>query len=116
MIEAGCHIERIDDYGEWYARFETAVRNLPERQRETSLLPLLQIYRHPQHPMHGTFAPAERFRAAVMANGLGREGNIPGIGMPVIEKYLDDLELIGLLDRRGACRHHSKGEVGAGSD
>ena len=116
MIEAGCHIERIDDYGEWYARFETAVRNLPERQRETSLLPLLHIYRHPQHPMHGTFAPAERFRAAVMANGLGREGNIPGIGMPVIEKYLDDLELIGLLDRRGACRHHSKGEVSAGSD
>ena len=37
---------------------------------------------------------------AVMANGLGRDGDIPGIGMPVIEKYLDDLELIGLLDRR----------------
>ncbi|WP_156751323.1 thioester reductase domain-containing protein, partial [Mycobacterium sp. 1245111.1] len=100
MIEAGCHVERIDDYDEWYARFETAVRNLPERQRAASLLPLLQIYRHPQHPIRGTFAPAERFRAAVMAHGLGHGGDIPEIGGPVIEKYLDDLELVGLLDRR----------------
>jgi len=100
MIAAGCHIERIDDYGEWYARFDTAVRNLPERQREASLLPLLHIVRHPQHALHGTFAPAERFRTAVIANGLGRDGDIPGIGMPVIEKYLDDFELIGLLDTR----------------
>ncbi|MGA7050378.1 MAG: carboxylic acid reductase [Mycobacterium sp.] len=100
MAEAGCRIERINGYDEWYARFETAVRNLPERQRQASLLPLLQNYRHPLPPTRGTFAPAEQFSAAVKAAGLGRDGEIPQIDKYVIEKYLDGLELLGLLEKR----------------
>lgn len=104
MIQAGCHIERIPDYEDWYARFETALRNQPERQRQASLLPLLQVFRYPQHPMPGTFAPAQRFCAALMDSGIGSDGGIPHIGRPVIEKYVSDLELLGLLDgdRRAA--------------
>ena len=97
MIEAGCRIERISDYDTWYARFETALQNLPEAQRQSSLLPLLESYRHPQPPMHGAFAPAERFRTAVHQANIGAHGEIPHIGKPIIVKYLSDLVALGLL-------------------
>ena len=41
LIEAGYPIQRIPDYDAWLQRFETAMRALPERQRQHSLLPLL---------------------------------------------------------------------------
>lgn len=98
MVGAGCRIERIDDYDHWFARFETALRNLPERQRQASLLPLLVSYRHPQLPVRGAFASTQRFETAVAEEHVGSNGKIPHIGKPVIEKYLSDLELLGLLD------------------
>jgi fatty acid CoA ligase FadD9 len=101
MAQAGCHIERLADYDDWFSRFETALRNLPERQRQASLLPILQIYRHQQPAGRGTLASAPRFRAAVMEADVGGGGDIPHIGKPVIEKYLSDLELLGLLDGKG---------------
>ena len=36
LIEAGYPIQRIGDYGDWLQRFETALRALPERQRQHS--------------------------------------------------------------------------------
>ena len=47
LIEAGYPIQRIGDYGAWLQRFETAMRALPERQRQASLLPLLHNYQRP---------------------------------------------------------------------
>jgi fatty acid CoA ligase FadD9 len=41
---AGCPIQRIADYNDWLQRFETAMRALPERQRQHSVLPLLHYY------------------------------------------------------------------------
>lgn len=98
MIESGCRIERIADYGQWFERFESALRNLPERQRHASLLPLLDSYRHPQPAICGAFAPTHRFRAAVADARIGYRGDIPHVDKPLIEKYLADLELLGLLD------------------
>src|SRR5246500_2150612 len=34
LVDAGCPVERIGDYGNWLQRFDTAVRALPERQRQ----------------------------------------------------------------------------------
>ncbi|WP_396882805.1 carboxylic acid reductase [Mycobacterium sp. SMC-4] len=103
LAEAGCRIERIADYPEWLSRFETALRNLPERQRQASLLPVLDVYRHPQIPINGAFCSTRRFQAAVAEAGIGVEGAIPHIDAPIVEKYLCDLEFLGLLDsqRRG---------------
>ncbi|CAA0091724.1 Carboxylic acid reductase [Mycolicibacterium vanbaalenii] len=98
MIRAGRQVERIRDYKEWHSRFETALRNLPERQRQASLLPLLTSFRYPQPALAGAFAPTDRFRAAVAQFGLGAAGDIPHIDFGIIEKYLSDLELLGLLD------------------
>ncbi len=48
LIEAGHDIRRIEDYDEWLARFETALRALPDKQRQLSVLPLLSAYRRPE--------------------------------------------------------------------
>ena len=65
LIGAGCSIQRIADYGDWLARFETSLRALPEKQRHASLLPLLHNYQRPEKPVCGSIAPTDRFRAAV---------------------------------------------------
>ncbi|ORC04022.1 oxidoreductase [Mycobacterium persicum] len=94
---AGCAIHRIDDYGDWLRRFETALRGLPEKQRHASLLPLLHNYQKPAPPLHGSMAPTDRFRAAVQDAKVGPDKDIPHISPQIIAKYLSDLRLLGLL-------------------
>ena len=79
------------------ALFETTLRALPERQRNGSLLPLLHNYRSPEHPVNGSLAPADHFRAAVQEAKIGADKDIPHVSAPVIVKYATDLELLGLL-------------------
>ncbi|RDI54068.1 carboxylic acid reductase [Nocardia mexicana] len=94
LVAAGHPIERIDDYAEWLSRFETALRALPEHQRQQTLLPLLHAFRRPAPPMRGAALPAKKFRAAVQ-EVLG--GDIPHIDRQLIEKYARDLELHRLV-------------------
>ncbi len=92
LIEAGCPIQRIGNFGEWVQRFETALRALPDRQREHSVLEvLLLLLRNsrdlqPAEPSRGAFAPAERFRAAVQEAKIGPDNDIPHVSAPVIIK------------------------------
>nr|WP_280411289.1 carboxylic acid reductase [Nocardia asiatica] len=97
LIAAGHRIERIADYDEWFTRFETALRSLPERQRQASVLPLLHAYRRPAPPVRGSALPAEIFRSAVRAANIGADQDIPRISPELIEKYATDLALRGLL-------------------
>ncbi|WP_059020145.1 carboxylic acid reductase [Mycobacterium sp. M26] len=97
LIEAGYPIQRIADYGSWLQRFETAMRALPERQRQYSLLPLLHNYRRPEHPVRGSIAPTDRFRAAVQEAKIGPDKDIPHVSAEVVAKYASDLQLLGLL-------------------
>ncbi|WP_197504917.1 MULTISPECIES: hypothetical protein, partial [unclassified Mycobacterium] len=104
LIEAGYPIERVDDFGEWLRRFEAALRELPERQRHHSVLPLLPLpgaqQVEPAEPARGPLAPADRFRAAVREAKIGQDGDepdIPHVSAPVIVKYVTDLQLLGLL-------------------
>ncbi|OQZ91656.1 carboxylic acid reductase, partial [Mycolicibacter arupensis] len=100
LIEAGYPVRRIADYADWLQRFETTLRALPERQRQASLLPLLHNYQKPQTPICGSFAPTDRFRAAVQAAGIGPDPahpDIPHVTPAVVVKYVTDLELLGLL-------------------
>ena len=94
---AGCAIQRIADYGEWLARFETTLRGLPEKQRNASLLPLLHNYQKPERPINGSMAPTDRFRAAVQDAKIGPDKDIPHITPQIIAKYVSDLRLLGLL-------------------
>ncbi|MGE2814812.1 carboxylic acid reductase [Mycobacterium heidelbergense] len=97
LIDAGCAIQRIGDYAEWLQRFETALRALPEKQRNASLLPLLHNYQKPDKPINGSMAPTDRFRAAVQDAKVGPDKDIPHITPPIIAKYVSDLRLLGLL-------------------
>ena len=97
LVEAGYPIIRVPAYADWLARFDTTLRALPEKQRQASLLPLLHNYQSPEHPINGSLAPADRFRAAVQDAKIGPDKDIPHLTAPVIVKYVTDLELLGLL-------------------
>jgi fatty acid CoA ligase FadD9 len=97
LIEAGYPIQRIADYAAWLARFETTLRALPDRQRQTSLLPLLHNYQRPQKPVQGALAPTDRFRSAVQEAKIGPDKDIPHVSPAIIVKYITNLELLGLL-------------------
>ena len=79
LIEAGYPIERVGEYAAWLQRFETAVRALPERQRQASLLPLLHNYQRPETPIRGSIAPTDRFRSAVQDAKIGPDKDIPHV-------------------------------------
>ncbi|MFE9577898.1 carboxylic acid reductase [Nocardia sp. NPDC006044] len=97
MIESGRPIQRITDYADWFARFETAIRALPEKQRQASVLPLLDAYRRQRTPIRGSLLPAKKFQAAVQAAGIGPDKDIPHLTEALIDKYLTDLQLLQLL-------------------
>jgi fatty acid CoA ligase FadD9 len=97
LVDGGYAIERIADYAEWLGRFETAIRALPEQQRQASLLPLLHNYQHPEKPIRGSMAPTDRFRTAVQDAKIGPDKDIPHVTRDVIVKYITDLQLLGLL-------------------
>ena len=91
LISSGNKIERIDSYPEWLARFETALRGLPDKQRQQSVLPLIHAFRHPEKPVCGAPAPTEAFRAAVRAAEIGPDRDIPHLSAALISKYARDL-------------------------
>ncbi|HZA11762.1 SDR family oxidoreductase, partial [Mycobacterium sp.] len=97
LIEAGYPIQRIPDYDAWLQRFETAMRALPDRQRQHSLLPVLHNYRRPEKPINGPIAPTGRFRSAVQDAKIGPDKDIPHVSAPIIVKYITNLQLLGLL-------------------
>ncbi|MGD9620574.1 thioester reductase domain-containing protein, partial [Mycolicibacterium sp.] len=112
LIEAGYPIQRIDDFAQWYERFEASLRGLPDRQRQHSVLPLLGMLRDsgvkPFESGHGPSLANDRFRTAVRRAKIGADNDIPHISAPIIVKYATDLKLLGLLD----C---SESEIPAGT-
>ena len=102
LIEAGYPLQRIGDFGEWLQRFETGLRALPDRQRQRTVLEVLpsrnSTYLQPAEPIRGSFAPTDRFRAAVQEAKIGPDHDIPHVSAPIIIKYVTDLQLLGLLN------------------
>jgi len=95
LIEADLPLGRVaGDYAAWLRRFETAVRALPEPQRQASLLPLLHNYQRPETPIRGSTAPTDRFRSAVQKAEIGAYKDIPHVTREVIVKYNTDLRLL----------------------
>lgn len=97
LIAAGHDIRRIEDYDEWLGRFTTALRALPDKQRQHSVLPLLDAYREPETPLRGAPAPTDVFRHAVRTAKIGADEDIPHLSAELIDKYVADLRLLGLV-------------------
>lgn len=90
-------IKRIARYDEWLTRFETALRALPEQERQQSVLPLLHQLRTPMTAASGSHVSSTRFRAAVLDSGIDRDPDIPHLNRELIQKYIKDLELHQLV-------------------
>jgi fatty acid CoA ligase FadD9 len=97
LIDAGHKIQRIGDHNEWITRFETALKALPEKQRQQSMLPLLGAYREPETPLRGAPTPTDVFRTAVRTAKIGTDQDIPHLSAALIDKYVSDLQHLGLL-------------------
>uniref|UniRef100_UPI0012E95FCB non-ribosomal peptide synthetase n=1 Tax=Mycobacterium sp. Marseille-P9652 TaxID=2654950 RepID=UPI0012E95FCB len=104
LIEAGHPIRRIDDFGEWLRRFESALDALPDRQRRHSVAQMLRLLDTariaPAEPARGAYAPTDRFRAAVKEAKIGPDKNdpdIPHVSAGMILAYITDLHRLGLL-------------------
>ena len=103
LIEAGYPIQRIGDFGEWLQRFEAGLRALPDRQRQHSVLEVLQLYvaRFRSFAARRAdariLAPTDRFRAAVQEAKIGPDNDIPHVSAPIMIKYVTELQLLGLL-------------------
>ncbi|MFE0020239.1 carboxylic acid reductase [Amycolatopsis sp. NPDC059021] len=97
LTAAGYPIERVDDYDEWFTRFETAIRTLPEKQKQHSLLPLLHAFAQPAEPVAGSGIPTAHFRAAVRDAEVGADKDIPHVTASLIRKYADDLKQLHLI-------------------
>ncbi|MDT5054692.1 MAG: fatty acid CoA ligase FadD9 [Mycobacterium sp.] len=73
LIDAGHTIQRIDDYQDWVARFEIALRALPQKQRQQTVCPLVHAYHEAEKPLRGAPAPTDVFHAAVRAAKVGTD-------------------------------------------
>ncbi|MBZ4320841.1 carboxylic acid reductase [Streptomyces huiliensis] len=97
LAAAGHPLTRVRDHAEWAARFETALRALPDRLKRHSVLPLLHAFAEPVPPLPGSALPADRFRAAVRAAALTDGNDIPRLSPALITKYATDLRAHRLL-------------------
>jgi fatty acid CoA ligase FadD9 len=73
------------------------MKALPEKQRQQSVLPLLGAYREPEKPLRGSPTPTEEFHTAVQAAKIGADKDIPHLSAALIDKYVTDLQHLGLL-------------------
>jgi fatty acid CoA ligase FadD9 len=97
ISNSGHRVQRVEDYGDWLARFETALKALPEKQRHQSFLPLLHQLREPMPATPGAAVSARRFHDTVRRVGVGAHSDIPHLSAALIEKYLSDIRAVGLL-------------------
>jgi fatty acid CoA ligase FadD9 len=97
LNDAGHPIQRVEDYDDWYARFATALRALPENRRQQSVLPLLHAFQNPEEPVNGILTPVDRFQAAVREADIGGFEDIPHLSAELIVKYATDLRQLDLL-------------------
>jgi fatty acid CoA ligase FadD9 len=98
MRTAGYPIERVLDYDEWYRRFHDRLASLPEPQRQHSPLAILDAWSRregarTQPAIDGSLLLA-RLRA--MDASLAE---IPHISEPLIHTTLEDMALLGVIDR-----------------
>ncbi|WP_264077588.1 carboxylic acid reductase [Mycolicibacterium houstonense] len=91
----GYSMSRIASHPDWAARFETAMRNLPARQRQHCLLPLMAAFAEPAEAVAGSAFPSQCFHAALQAAGDARE--IPHVTPDLVRGHLAALRGHGLL-------------------
>lgn len=93
---AGYAIQRIGNHNEWVRRFEEKLRNLPDEQRQQSSLQILGYFEHP-HPTE--LAPVSSTYFSAMLQTIEAGPTTPPLTEAYIRKYLQDMLLLGLLEK-----------------
>ena len=95
---AGYLLERIADYDQWYRTFHDRITSLGEAQRQHSPLAILQAWALPQgareRPEIMNTVLLERLRA--IEPGLA---DLPHVSEALIHRMLDDMAVLGVIDR-----------------
>jgi fatty acid CoA ligase FadD9 len=85
----GVALERIESYPEWLARFETALRQLPDHARQLSSLAVLDQLRRPLQGNEFTQVQCGRFRQKLQQASVSR---IPHLTRAYISKCVRDIQ------------------------
>ena len=96
-IDAGYKIDKVEDYNDWFHRFETALRALPDEQGLASSIPLLHQLEKPAQVTIGAMFSAESFHEDVRKYRIGKDNDIPHLTPEFIRKYLEDIKQVGLI-------------------
>jgi len=92
LIEAGVSLTRIACYDHWVQRFTSALNALDEGDKRASLLPLLDGFRQPEEPAHGSLVTSSQFVAALTAAGSG--ALVSPLTFEFFVKCVEDLEYV----------------------
>lgn len=95
LTEQGRPMTRIDSYAEWLDRVEIALRALPDRLAPSTILPILDAFRRPAPIEPLLDASTDEFLGAV--GRIAPHGEIPRVSPGLIQKYVGDLQLRGLV-------------------
>ncbi|KKC26785.1 hypothetical protein WP12_06715 [Sphingomonas sp. SRS2] len=97
IAASGRPIEFLDDYAQWITRLEPALRSLPERQRNQSILPIIDHFGQPAPAVPGMPLATERFRADLDRFAPEGARTIPHLTRAFALKYLSDLRALGMV-------------------
>jgi fatty acid CoA ligase FadD9 len=99
MKESGVELAIIDDYAIWVQRIEQSMRDLPERLRAHSILPLLHGLATPIAVQRGSSIPSGNLQMA-LTQGSNHPFEVPRIDRALIARYIVDLESFRLTQAR----------------
>ena len=91
---------RISNYGDWLARFEAALRGLPEARRHLSSLAVLDQLRQPTSGGGPSRIECPSFRRRMAELAAGDGGGIPRLTRAYIERCARDIVGMGETDGR----------------
>ncbi|WP_288487469.1 thioester reductase domain-containing protein [uncultured Novosphingobium sp.] len=86
----------------WLARFEGAMRALPDDARRASMLPLMEALSGQQPVRTGPTLPCPQFVAATAQANITADGRVPHLERKIIARYVTDLKAEGLLRKSEA--------------
>lgn len=87
---AGYSVQRIANHADWYQRFSSKLRNLPEHDRIHSSVDVVEHFQKP-HPADTPVVSTKRFEEAFSNQRM------PHITESFIHKHLSDMQAIGLI-------------------
>jgi fatty acid CoA ligase FadD9 len=90
---AGYPVERIDQYSEWYDRFQEKLEALPAEKKGASAFEVLGAYAVPHNPRADAAIVCDQYRDLVRRV----VGDVPHLDETYIHKCLADLRFLGLV-------------------